>query len=64
MASKDVWQQQIIGVVRGYQNTPEFDRLMDDGYFTIVEANNDLQIARMLIEQTFEQCIATADNQR
>lgn len=42
-------QHQIIGVVRGYQNTPEFDRLMDDGYFTVVEANNDLQMARMLL---------------
>jgi len=37
-----------IGVVRGYQNTPEFDRMMDAGHFTIMHAVNDLQLAKLL----------------
>lgn len=37
-----------ISVVRGYQNTPEFDALMDRGYFEIHEANNDLMQAKLL----------------
>jgi len=37
-----------IGVVRGYQNTPEFDRMMDAGQFTIMHAVNDLQLAKLL----------------
>jgi len=38
-----------IGVVRGYQNTPEFDRLMDMGTFAIVEAKNDLHNINLLV---------------
>lgn len=38
-----------IGVVRGYQNTPEFDSLMDQGYFAIDEAIDDIQNAMKLI---------------
>lgn len=30
-----------IGVVSGYENNPEFDRLMDEGYFDISEADSD-----------------------
>ena len=38
-----------IGVVRGYQNTPEFDRLMDMGSFNIVQARDDLQNVSLLL---------------
>lgn len=38
----------LVGVVRGYQNTPEFDALMDSGYFRVLETTDDLQLARML----------------
>jgi polar amino acid transport system substrate-binding protein len=39
---------QDIGVVRGYQNTPEFDAMMDSGKFNIVEAVDDIQQVRLL----------------
>lgn len=32
-----------IGVVQGYQNTPEFDKLMDSGFFQISTATTDMQ---------------------
>jgi len=38
-----------IGVVRGYQNTPEFDYLMDRGEFAIVTATNDLMNVDLLM---------------
>lgn len=38
-----------IGVVRGYQNTPEFDRMMDMGSFKIIEALNDLHNVKLLL---------------
>ena len=38
-----------IGVVRGYQNTPEFDRLMDAGNFEVVEARDDLNNVNLLL---------------
>lgn len=38
-----------IGVVRGYQNTPEFDRLMDVGTFKVVEAVDDMQNLKLLL---------------
>ncbi|MCF2856224.1 transporter substrate-binding domain-containing protein [Pseudoalteromonas sp. SMS1] len=38
-----------IGVVRGYQNTPEFDAMMDNGEFIIVEAVDDLQLVKLLV---------------
>lgn len=38
-----------IGVVRGYQNTPEFDRLMDRGFFNIDLASDDLSNAKKLV---------------
>ena len=37
-----------IGVVRGYQNTPEFDAMMDAGLFDIIETVDDLQLMKML----------------
>jgi polar amino acid transport system substrate-binding protein len=40
---------QKIGVVRGYQNTPEFDAMMDNNEFTIIEAVDDLQLVKLLV---------------
>jgi len=40
-----------IGVVRGYQNTPEFDSLMDQNFFNIDEVTDDLSKIRMLIDR-------------
>ncbi len=37
-----------IGVVRGYQNTPAFDRLMDQGVFDVQPVKNDVLNARKL----------------
>ena len=41
-----------IGVVRGYQNTPEFDKLMDKNppFFNITTVNNDIQNAKILFK--------------
>ena len=39
----------IIGVVRGYQNTPEFDAMMDSNQFAIVEAVDELQLVKLLV---------------
>ena len=38
-----------IGVVRGYQNIPEFDSLMDQNFFNIDEVTDDLSKIRMLM---------------
>lgn len=38
-----------IGVVRGYQNTPEFDAFMDIGFFNISQAVDDLMNAKKLV---------------
>jgi len=38
-----------IGVVRRYQNTPEFDNLMSKGFFRISEATDDLMNVRKLL---------------
>ena len=38
-----------IGVVRGYQNTPEFDALMDKDFFSIDKAVDDMINARKLV---------------
>jgi len=38
----------IIGVVRGYQNTPEFDAMMDAKQFAVVEAVDELQLVKLL----------------
>lgn len=37
-----------IGVVRGYQNTPEFDALMDSGFFDISHAVDDFMNVKKL----------------
>lgn len=39
----------IIGVVRGYQNTPEFDAMMDSDQFAVVEAVDELQLVKLLV---------------
>ncbi len=39
----------IIGVVRGYQNTPEFDAMMDSKQFSVVEAVDELQLVKLLM---------------
>lgn len=38
-----------IGVVRGYQNFPEFDALVDNGKLSVLEANSDLHLMKLLI---------------
>ncbi len=38
-----------IGVVRGYQNTPEFDAIMDEGLISVVSAIDELQLLKLLI---------------
>lgn len=38
-----------IGVVRGYQNTPEFDAMMDAGLISVIEAIDDLQLLKLLM---------------
>ena len=40
---------QTIGVVRGYQNTPEFDAMMDAKLITVIEAVDELQLMKLLI---------------
>ena len=39
---------QKIGVVRGYQNTPEFDAMMDNGEFEVITSVDDLQLVKLL----------------
>lgn len=38
-----------IGVVRGYQNTPEFDRLMDQKFFNVYGTTDDFSNVKMLV---------------
>ena len=40
---------ELIGVVRGYQNTPEFDAMMDAKLFDVVSAVDELQLMKLLI---------------
>lgn len=47
-----------IGVVRGYQNTPEFDAMMDAGEFNIAYAVNDFQLAKMLFAKRVDYILA------
>lgn len=37
-----------IGVIRGYQNTPEFDTMMDAKLFNVIKAENELQLMKLL----------------
>lgn len=39
----------VIGVVRGYQNTPEFDAMMDAHLFDVIPAVDELQLMKLLI---------------
>jgi len=39
---------ELIGVVRGYQNTPEFDTMMDNHFFEVINAVDELQLMRLL----------------
>ena len=38
----------LIGVVRGYQNTPEFDAMMDAKLFKVIKAVDELQLMKLL----------------
>jgi len=40
---------QNIGVVRGYQNTPEFDSMMDAKLITVIEAVDEFQLIKLLV---------------
>jgi polar amino acid transport system substrate-binding protein len=40
---------QQIGVVRGYQNTPEFDAMMDNKEFEIIRVVDELQLVQLLV---------------
>ncbi len=39
----------MIGVVRGYQNTPEFDAMMDAKQFNVINAVDELQLMKLLV---------------
>jgi len=41
-------KNQLVGVVRGYQNTPEFDTMMDNKQFSVINAVDELQLIRLL----------------
>ncbi|MFC3095110.1 amino acid ABC transporter substrate-binding protein [Alteromonas sediminis] len=42
-------QTKLVGVVRGYQNTPAFDKLMDNGILRVTEATDDNHLLRLLL---------------
>ncbi|CCQ11815.1 hypothetical protein PALB_27160 [Pseudoalteromonas luteoviolacea B = ATCC 29581] len=44
-------ENRLIGVVRGYQNTPEFDALMDTGKLNTIEAVDDFQLIKLLMNE-------------
>jgi polar amino acid transport system substrate-binding protein len=50
----------IIGVVRGYQNTPELDALIDSSLFSTVEAVDELQLIRLLVAKRVDLIVADA----
>ncbi|WP_206486224.1 transporter substrate-binding domain-containing protein [Thalassotalea sp. G2M2-11] len=54
-------QGKVVGVVRGYQNTPEFDALMDKGLIKVVEAVDDEQQVRLLLAKRVELIIGDPD---
>ena len=43
-----------IGVVRGYQNTPEFDAMMDAKFFNTIQAVDELQLMKLLVNKRVE----------
>lgn len=47
-----------IGVVRGYQNTPEFDKHLDLGFFNAIEARDDAQNLKMLLAGRVDYIVA------
>lgn len=47
-----------IGVVRGYQNTPEFDKHLDLGFFNAIEARDDAQNLKMLLAERVDYIVA------
>ncbi|MBA6232465.1 transporter substrate-binding domain-containing protein [Colwellia sp. MB3u-28] len=49
-----VLKGRIIGVVRGYQNTPEFDGMMDAKVFSVVEAVDEWQLIELLTSKRVE----------
>jgi polar amino acid transport system substrate-binding protein len=49
-----VLKGRIIGVVRGYQNTPEFDAMMDAKVFSVVEAVDEWQLIELLTSKRVE----------
>lgn len=51
-------KSKVIGVVRGYQNTPEFDRLVSSGQIKTMEAVNELQQVKMLLAKRVDYIIA------
>ncbi len=44
-----VIEDMVVGVVRGYQNTPEFDAMMDKGLIKVIEAVDDAQLLKLLM---------------
>ncbi|WP_085298736.1 substrate-binding periplasmic protein [Cognaticolwellia mytili] len=44
-----ILKDNIFGVVRGYQNTPEFDQMVSEGQLKTIEVQNELQLVRMLL---------------
>jgi polar amino acid transport system substrate-binding protein len=44
-----ILKDNIFGVVRGYQNTPEFDQMVSEGQLKTIEAQDELQLVRMLL---------------
>ncbi|BED91285.1 amino acid ABC transporter substrate-binding protein [Pseudoalteromonas sp. MM1] len=50
-----------IGVVRGYQNTPEFDAMMDNNEFIIIDAVDDLQLVNLLVAKRVDLIIGDLD---
>lgn len=50
--------RKIFGVVRGYQNTPEFDLMVSKGELITVEAMNEIQLLRMLLANRVDYIVA------
>lgn len=47
-----------IGVVRGYQNTPEFDKHLDLGFFNVIQARDDQQNLKLLLASRVDYIVA------
>ena len=44
-----ILHNKIIGVVRGYTHTPEIDKMIENHYFSVVEAVDELQLVKLLV---------------